>query len=90
VTLELTEREAEQILVAIQIGKVTLSMRALEGSGTQSVKLENENAPVWASDVSPALGSLEQVPPKGAAPVGPLQKARALIEVIHGDKIEAR
>jgi len=90
VTLELTEREAEQILVAQQIGKVALSIRALAGSGMDSVNLEMENSPVWASDVSPALRSPEQAPAKGIVSIGAIRGTRALIEVIHGDKTELR
>ena len=90
VTLELTEREAEQILVAVQIGKVALSVRALEGSGIDSVNPESESTPVWAWEVSPALRSLEQAPPRGAASVVSLQRPRTLIEVIRGDKTELR
>ncbi len=90
VTLELTEREAEQILVAEQIGKVTLSIRALAGSGTDSINVETENTPVWASDVSPALRSPEQVPVKDIVSIGAMRGTRALIEVIHGDKTELR
>lgn len=87
ITLELTAHEAERLLVAAQIGKVALSMRALEGSGMESSKPESEIMPVWASDVSPALRSLEQAPMRSNAPTG---SAHGLIEVIHGDKIELR
>ena len=90
VTLELTEREAEEILVGTQIGKVALSVRALEGSGADSIAPEKESAPVWASDVSPALRYSEYLPQKAAVSVVPLRSGRALVEIIHGDKTEMR
>ncbi|MEJ0062567.1 MAG: Flp pilus assembly protein CpaB [Alphaproteobacteria bacterium] len=91
VTLELMPREAEQILVAAQIGKVALALRALEGSGMDSADPGMEAMPVWASDVSPALKSAERTSPeRTAAPAGPIQKPRSLTEIIHGDKVELR
>ena len=91
VTLEVTEREAEQILVATQIGKVAFSVRALEGSGMDNLlNPEKESMPVWASDVSPALRSPARTPPLPAAFAGSPQKGRVQIEIIHGDKTELR
>lgn len=90
VTLELTEREAEQILVAVQLGRVALSVRPLEGSGVASVKPEEVMSPVWASDVSPALGMLDQTTQSAVAPAGSSQKQRRQIEIFHGDKLELR
>lgn len=91
VTLEVTEHEAEQILVATQIGKVALSVRALEKSRADILlDPEKENLPVWASDVSPALQSLAQTPPMPAAFAGNRQKGSVQIEIIRGDKTELR
>jgi pilus assembly protein CpaB len=59
VTLELSARQAEILLVAAQLGKLGLSVRALEGSGSEPADMRR-GPPVWASDVSPALKDTER------------------------------
>jgi pilus assembly protein CpaB len=56
VTLEVTPQQAEKINVAIELGKLSLTLRAVGDSGT-SVAQEPDNGvkPEWAADVSPAL-----------------------------------
>lgn len=81
ITLEVTEHQAEMLLVAEQLGKIQITLLGLqERDGIPSAKAEAV-APAWASDVSP---SLEAPPAKTPEPThGP-------IEVIHGGRIERR
>ncbi len=58
VTLELSPREAEVLLVAGQLGRLGVSVRALEGTGAKTVGSGESSSPTWASDVSPALKEL--------------------------------
>lgn len=58
VTLEVTPRQAEVLLVASQLGRLGVSVRALEGSGVPVVGSGAGIGPTWASDVSPALKQL--------------------------------
>jgi pilus assembly protein CpaB len=60
VTLELSERQAEMLLVAQQIGKFQLSVRPLEATGASRPEDKINAKPVWASDVSPALSEIAQ------------------------------
>jgi len=62
VTLELTPRQAEIILVAGQLGRLGISVRSLESAPAQTVGLGESPPPVWASDVSPALRQLGGAP----------------------------
>lgn len=65
VTLEVTPRQAEVLLVASQLGRLGVSVRALEGSGVPVAGTGAGIGPTWASDVSPALkqlGRRQQVP----------------------------
>jgi pilus assembly protein CpaB len=58
VTLEVTPRQAEVLLVASQLGRLGVSVRALEGSGAALAGTRGGVGPTWASDVSPALKQL--------------------------------
>jgi pilus assembly protein CpaB len=63
VTLEVTEQQAEKLLVALNLGKIELSMRPFAPPGTETVPLAEGAAtptPTWASDVSPALKSVDR------------------------------
>jgi pilus assembly protein CpaB len=62
VTLELSPRQAEVLLVAGQLGRLGVSVRALQGSGLATVGSNEGTAPIWASDVSPALKELGRPP----------------------------
>jgi pilus assembly protein CpaB len=53
VTLEVNPQQAEVLLVAGQLGRLGVSVRALEKSGAPAAA--GGTAPTWASDVSPAL-----------------------------------
>lgn len=61
VTLEVSPRQAEIVLVASQLGRLGVSVRALESPGGPAVGAGSAAGPIWASDVSPALKQLEGV-----------------------------
>ena len=65
VTLEVTEQQAEKLLVAVTIGKIELSMRPFMVPSTQVPVAEGSATPTptWASDVSPALKSINRGAP---------------------------
>jgi pilus assembly protein CpaB len=78
VTLEVTERQAEKLLVASKLGSFQLTLLPLTAAAADPI--ENESAkPVWASDVSPALDEVTQrqplkiegLPAKAGAPQPP-------------------
>jgi pilus assembly protein CpaB len=54
VTLEVSAEQAERLSVAMRLGRLSLSLR----SATEPTDLnEPQPRPIWARDVSPALGS---------------------------------
>jgi len=61
VTFEVTEREAERLFVAAQLGHLQLSVRPLEIARTPE-PAPQPIPPVWASDVSPALKEIPRGP----------------------------
>jgi pilus assembly protein CpaB len=65
ITLELFERQAEKLLVAVQLGKFQLAVRPLESAGAPSADAKHKDEPVWASDVSQAIN---EIPPPPQAP----------------------
>ena len=64
VTLEVTPRQAERINVAVELGKLTLTLRNLSTATAPSQPVE----PTWAGDVSPALFGAAQEKPIALAP----------------------
>jgi pilus assembly protein CpaB len=83
VTLEVMPDQAEKVNVATELGKLSLTLRsASANSGTASTTLGLAPTagikPIWAGDVSPALG--DAVPAKDVVAVQPT------VEVIHGTK----
>jgi pilus assembly protein CpaB len=84
VTLEVTSQQAEKISVATELGKLSLVLR---GNGSHGIPLSfmpgfDKNAiatPVWAGDVSSALGDAA-LPPKANTAVQPT------VDVLHGIK----
>jgi pilus assembly protein CpaB len=63
VTLELNERQAEALFVAVQLGKLNLAVRSLEQPSTTvgSRRTAGAASATWASDVSPALNQMRKV-----------------------------
>jgi pilus assembly protein CpaB len=60
VTLEVSSEQVERLSVAMRIGRLSLSLRSASENQTQT---EPYTRPIWARDVSPALGA-------EAAPIG--------------------
>ena len=83
VTLEVTPEQAERVNVATELGKLSLTLRSV--SATNSVPFALTGLvktagikPIWAGDVSPALGD--------AAPAKAVVAEQPTVEVIHGTK----
>jgi pilus assembly protein CpaB len=73
VTLELTQKEAEMVFVALQLGSIQLSLRPLDGrSGTEGEGPASA-PPTWAFDVSPALRETMRKPPAAVQSGSPLE-----------------
>jgi len=66
VTFELTEKEAERVIVAAQLGRLQLSVRSLEAPRPTQVAAKADTAPTWAAEVSPALSQLARRKPQAA------------------------
>ena len=71
VTLELTRQQAETVFVALQLGRLQLSVRSIEEVPAGAADHEEQRPPTWASDVSAALKDL---------PRGPLQPSTSSLE----------
>jgi pilus assembly protein CpaB len=56
VTLEVTQAEAEQVSVAIRLGRLSLSVRSADGP-VRTANTEPQTTTTWARDVSPALAN---------------------------------
>jgi pilus assembly protein CpaB len=86
ITLEVTPEQAEKITVARELGKLDLTLRGFGGadgvitSSTQRSGRRTDAKPVWAGDVSPALG--------GAMPEKPVTIERPPVDVIRGRQTE--
>ncbi len=73
VTLELTRQQAEAVFVALQLGRLQLSVRSIEdGPGAAADHADNRTA-TWAGDVSPALREMPRAPLQ--APVSSLESS---------------
>jgi pilus assembly protein CpaB len=86
VTLEVTPEQAERVNVATELGKLSLTLRSVSATNvvvsspvglirTAGIK------PIWAGDVSPALGD--------AGPAKTVIVEQPIVEVIHGSKTVA-
>src|SRR5712671_5457699 len=87
VTLEVTPEQAEKINVAAELGKLSLTLRSIsatEGFAATSAPMPRATSvkPVWAGDVSPALG--DAMPPTKV-----VAAEQPTVEVIHGTKAAA-
>ena len=86
-TLEVTPEQAEKITVARELGKLDLTLRGFSGmvdgvvaGATSGSGKDAEAKPIWAGDVSPALG--------GAMPERPVTIERPPVDVICGRTTE--
>ena len=64
VTLELTKQQAETVFVALQLGRLQLSLRSMEEASGGAAERE---APTWAGDVSAALKHMPRPPVQSSA-----------------------
>jgi pilus assembly protein CpaB len=83
VTLEVTPEQAERVNVATELGKLSLTLRSVSatnvvvsspGGFTKTAGIK----PIWAGDVSPALGD--------AGPTKTVIVEQPIVEIIHGSK----
>ena len=58
VTLELTKQQAETVFVALQLGRLQLSVRPLDEASSEETDHTEKQSPTWAGDVSAALKQL--------------------------------
>lgn len=58
ITLELNEQQVQVLFVSMQLGKLQLAVRPLEGAGVTRTEEARLRPPTWAVDVSPALKEL--------------------------------
>ena len=85
VTLEVTPEQAERINVAAELGKLSLTLRSITTAeaptdGTLGGFAKTpEIKPIWAGDVSPALG-------EALAPSKIVIAEQPIVEVFHGTK----
>jgi pilus assembly protein CpaB len=92
VTLEVDPDAANRIEVASKVGELTLTIRALEGSGGAAATApapaaggDEAATPVWAHDVSNAVKAIEKAALKAEPPAEP---AKPKILVIRGPQAE--
>jgi pilus assembly protein CpaB len=83
VTLEVTPEQAERVNVATELGKLSLTLRSASGTNVVASPLAGLTRtvgikPIWAGDVSPALGE--------AGPAKTVIVEQPVVEVIHGSK----
>jgi pilus assembly protein CpaB len=66
VTLEVTRRQAAELMVAGRLGRLQLALRGSGKGGTADLRRRRKDA-VWAVDVSPALRALQESEARQAA-----------------------
>ena len=78
VTLEVTPEQAQKINVAVELGKLSLTLRPAGAAPASNMQAAAGPPAVWAGDVSPALGAVK--PPEIATVADPG------VKVMRGDK----
>jgi pilus assembly protein CpaB len=89
ITLEVTEPQAERVLVAMQLGKVQPAVRSLVEADATDAALQRSVTATWAADVSPALSLLagRAPPPPGVSATPPRAGPTSFsTEVMRGSK----
>lgn len=83
VTLEVNSEQAERLNVATELGKLALTLRGgpARAGNTSPSAADGSRKPIWAGDVSGALGGAA---PTAPAPVSPAD--RPAVHVLHGTK----
>lgn len=87
VTLEVDENDAKSLLVAAQLGKVTLAMRALQGAYADPPRPRGDTEPVWAGDISEALRGGHTA---SRAPGTSQSSGRTQVQILRGSKTESK
>jgi pilus assembly protein CpaB len=88
-TLEVDTRQAEQLAVAMQLGKLHIAVRPLEGSGLAIVALPPARV-MWASDVSVAIREMAVDAAKPAPVVSkPAPVAKQPAQISTGSTLES-
>lgn len=67
VTFEVTEKQAERLIVAAQLGRLQLSVRPLQVTPADAAAPASEGRGTWADDVSPALNAMSRAKSPAAA-----------------------
>ncbi|MDR3512596.1 MAG: Flp pilus assembly protein CpaB [Caulobacteraceae bacterium] len=97
ITLEVTDLDAQRLFLALQLGKVELTLRALANAGADAAA---SRGPVWGNEVS-ALRVAANAPSASVAPPGSLLGAAsarrsaaahsiAPIRILRGSKADAQ
>jgi len=73
VTLELTKQQAETVFVALQLGRLQLSVNSIEEVAGGAADHAEHLSATWADDVSPALKQMPHAPSQ--APASSLESA---------------
>ena len=79
ITLEVSEEDAEKLMVAMELGKIGFSIRSLQSGKPGGAK----TAPTWASDVSHAFGGPTL---QARASTGANTQRSFRVEIIRGSK----
>jgi pilus assembly protein CpaB len=99
-TLEVTERDAQRLLLAAQVGKVDLSLRSLARAREPPVAAWGLDSAVYASDISPLRAAPAAMSGAGFGPSGagsalpsaapasqpPVARGLASIHILRGTK----
>jgi len=67
VTFEVTEKQAERLIVAAQLGRLQLSVRPLQAAPATAGAAPSDGRPTWADEVSPALSAMSRTKAPAAA-----------------------
>jgi hypothetical protein len=87
-----TAPQAEALMVALQLGKIQLTLRNAGDVVGAAPQKPLGSPPTWGADVSPALRSLDGGPAAGSGQPasGPVSRPSMPVEVMHGDKKDTR
>lgn len=86
VTVEVSEPDAEKLLVAVQLGRVAVAVRAMAQPQPDAAP---STAPTWGSDVSPALDTIGAAPKQATTATAVPHETHRGITIMRGAKTEA-
>jgi pilus assembly protein CpaB len=90
VTVEVTPHQAEEVAVAMDMGKISIALRSAANAGKAVDGDEDKRTSTSDSDISQMLAK-EKTPapaPDMPADTRPAEPPPSRVQVIHGDKIE--